>query len=260
VFFGAVAGSLFSSFAGAYGAQRIAERGKAREELLKEIRATNTALIVAFGICNSLLAMKKQLAKPMKERFDSGKANCLGLMEERKAGLIPPNTIFRFNADLQSLPKVLLPVDILQRQAFESLSLVGRPVALVTTLRQTVEALNESIEMRNRWIDAVKETGKEVPVEIYFGLPYGGGHINLELANYIEAIHAHTEGGIHFGYLLCRDLREHGLEARKQFQKSFRGEGPRINEPLFKRAEEEGLMPDPAQFADWETMFQRRDI
>ena len=39
----AVAGSLAGAFAGAWGAQRIAERGKNRKELLEEIRNTNAA-------------------------------------------------------------------------------------------------------------------------------------------------------------------------------------------------------------------------
>src|SRR5689334_19372520 len=59
------------AFAGAYGAQIITERSKLREELTKEIRNTNAAISISFGICNFLLSMKHQHVKDLKEKYDA---------------------------------------------------------------------------------------------------------------------------------------------------------------------------------------------
>ena len=55
---------------GAWAAQRIAERAKSKDEILKEIRATNASIILAFWICNTLILAKRQVVQPMKTRFE----------------------------------------------------------------------------------------------------------------------------------------------------------------------------------------------
>jgi hypothetical protein len=67
--FTAIAGSMAGAFWGAYGGQRIVERGKQREELLTEIRNTNATIMVAVGICNSFLGIKRQNVKPLKDLY-----------------------------------------------------------------------------------------------------------------------------------------------------------------------------------------------
>jgi hypothetical protein len=57
--FTAIAGSCAGAFAGAWAAQRIAARGKEKDEFLAEIRNTSAATIVALSICNSFLSIKK---------------------------------------------------------------------------------------------------------------------------------------------------------------------------------------------------------
>ena len=54
---------MAGAYAGAHGAKLIADRGKLREQLLIEIRNTNTATLIAVTICNSLLALKEQHIK-----------------------------------------------------------------------------------------------------------------------------------------------------------------------------------------------------
>ena len=53
-FFASLVAALAGAFAGAFAAQRIAERGKHREELLREIRNTNAAIAVAYGPTGSV--------------------------------------------------------------------------------------------------------------------------------------------------------------------------------------------------------------
>lgn len=109
VFFTAIAGSLAGAFAGAHGAQRIAERAKYRDELLREIRNTNAATNVALGVCNSLLSVKKQHVKPLKEAFVTQKAALRDHLNKRRLGEISKDAIFNFLADLETLSLPQLP-------------------------------------------------------------------------------------------------------------------------------------------------------
>jgi hypothetical protein len=156
VFFTAIAGSLAGAFAGAYGAQLIAEREKYREQLLKEIRGANTAIMLSFGICNSLLGVKKQHVKTLKEDFDNQKKTLLEFIKQRELGLINSQQEFHYKADFQTLSLPPLPLDILNTQVFEKITLTGRPISLTTTLTQTVHNLSESLAMRNKQIEIYK--------------------------------------------------------------------------------------------------------
>jgi hypothetical protein len=146
VFFTAITGALAGAFAGAYGGQWIVARGREREELLTEIRNTSAATVVAFAICNSFLSIKRQHVKRLKDSFDQQKAGFLEHATKRRLGQIPKDTLFQFIADLQSLFLPPFPLETLQRQVFEKLSLdERRPLLLITTLSETVHGLNTSI-------------------------------------------------------------------------------------------------------------------
>jgi hypothetical protein len=110
-FFTAIAGACAGAFAGAYGAQRIVARGKEKEELLAEIRNTNAATVVALGICNTFLAIKKQHVKRLKETFERQKADYLARAHQYRIGELPPGNIAPpLLFDLQVL--VLPPFDL----------------------------------------------------------------------------------------------------------------------------------------------------
>jgi hypothetical protein len=74
VFITAIVGSMAGAGAGAYGAQWIVARGKQRDELLTEIRNTNATIMVAVGICNTFLGIKRQNVKPLKDFYDAQRA------------------------------------------------------------------------------------------------------------------------------------------------------------------------------------------
>src|SRR5690349_16473622 len=63
-------GALAGAFAGARAAQVIAERSKLRDEISKQIRDTNAAMVVSFTIANSVLALKKQHVAELKTSYD----------------------------------------------------------------------------------------------------------------------------------------------------------------------------------------------
>jgi hypothetical protein len=251
-------GSLAGAFAGAAAAQHIAERSKLREEMLREMRNINAAVALAFGICNGFLALKKQHVKALKDAYDTGRADLLEFKRKRKAGEIAPDVPFEFKADLQTLQSQEHPTDILRSIIFERLSTVGRPLNLVVALNQAAEDLKNSMAKRNSLIEGYKsqfskDTSGLVP--LYFGLPYGGGHVNMDYPGAIDSIYRQTDDGIYFAQLLCKDLRAHGLRLAERFKKIHKTEPPRVTEVDFTPAIEQGLMPKDADYDSWTKAF-----
>ena len=246
---------MAGAFAGAYGAQRIAEKSKLRDQLLKDIRGTNTAIMLAFGICNSLLSIKEQHVKPLKENFDTQKIALLDHEQKLNLGLISEDEKFHYTANFQTLSLPPLPVDILQTQVFEKLSVTGRPINLLTTLSQTVHNLSSSLAMRNQQIEIYKAKDGATAAE-YFGLQLEG-HINQIYPSLINAIYQQTDDGIFFSHLLCMDMIEHGNKIVELFNKNFKKGAPIINKTDFSKAEKLGLMPKADKYIDWSTAFSK---
>ena len=262
-FFIAIVGSLAGAFAGTYGAQRIIAKGKEREELLAEIRNTNAATVVALAICNSFLSIKKQHVKCLKRSFDAQKTDYLNRVREFNLGQLriadPPSTL-SFNLQVLILPK--FPLVILRNQIFEKLSLDNRrPLMLVNSLDETVQAVNTSVTNRNRLIDAWRAAylSPDDILPLYFGLPQEGTHtINLEYPALIDAIYQQTDDGIFYSKMLCDDLYDHNVRLINRFKQRFRADAPgAIDKPDFSTPQNEGLMPSDANYQDWITLFRR---
>jgi hypothetical protein len=254
-------GALAGAYFGATAAQRIAERSKYREELLREMRNTNAAIALAFEVSDALLALKKQHVKSLKEIYDAKKADLIEFMRKRDAGEISQDLVFDFKADLETLQPQVLPMDTLRAVVFERLSIVGRALNLVVTLNQTVESLAESLAKRNSLIESYKvEVAKDKQrlVPLYFGLPFEEGLVNREYPDMISAIYSQTDAGIFFGSLLCKDLHEHGQQLSNAFKKKFKNDPHRIHEVDFGPAVADGLMPDEKNYADWLTGFVKK--
>jgi len=259
VFFISIVGAAGGAYAGAYAAQRIAERTRYREQLLKEIRDTNAAISLAFGICNSLLGVKKQHIKALKETFEAQKTALLDHKQKMASGQIPRGTEFQLNADLETLSLPALAVDILQKQIFEKLSVVGRPLNLATTIVQTVHGLSASLEKRNELIASYKAGNPPFSAELYFGLPRAGT-INQDYPSVVDAMYSQTDDGIFFTQFLCQDLNTHGNQLAATFTKQFGKGVPTIGEPDFGKAETAGLMPNANNYSDWVSAFHKKEV
>ena len=115
--------------------------------LLAEIRNTNAATVVALGICNTFLAIKKQHVKRLKETFERQKADYLARAHQYKIGELPPGNIappLLFDLQVLVLPPFDLPLNTLRHQIFEKISLSNRrALMLVTSLTETVHGLND---------------------------------------------------------------------------------------------------------------------
>jgi len=255
-------GSLSGAFAGAFTAQRIVERSKLRDELIREIRNTNAAIAVAFGICNSLLSLKNQYVKDLKSNYDSQKTEQLEHARKLESGEITSSEIFEYKTNLVAFQAHKQPTEILSELVFEKLSLTGRSLNLVIALIQNIHGHYESIRKRENIIEDYKSLeakGKQDMIAaLYFGLPYGDGHINSEYPSLIKAISTQTDDGIFFSKLLCQDLSKHGKQLLETLKKNFRNVNQSVTEIDFAKAESHDLMPDDKNYADWLSAFEKK--
>jgi hypothetical protein len=245
-------GALAGAFAGAVAAQRTAERNKSREELLREIRNTNAAIILAGGVCNVLLALKSQHVKRLKESYDAQQTELLEFERKKNAGELQRNVSFLYEPNLNTFQQGPISMDTLRTIIFERLSIVGRPLCLLETLFQTVQNLEKSLAKRNTLIEGYKNTeiNKQDLSLLYFGRPNGRGDVNCLYPDTIDAIYRQTEDGIESSYLIYKDLHEYGKQLSDTFKKKFRTDSPQISKFDIPPAVV-GLMPDETNYADW---------
>lgn len=253
-FFLTIVGTFFAAFAGAYGAQKISEKNKNREYCLKEIRNTNAANMVSFGICNSSLSLKSQHVKPLKENYDEQVISFNNYIAGVQQNNHREQRFFEFEADFKTISLLSQPIELLQKQVFEKISVDGRALSLTTTLLSTMQSLNTSIKRRNDLIESYRKISplpNDVLVKLYFGRPDADGHTDRNYPDSVESIYNLTDDCIFFSNLLCGDLYKHGNSIKGKYGKN----APLVSEPVFTKAEKANLMPNSDNYADWMNMF-----
>ena len=260
VFFTSIAGAFAGALAGASIAQKIAERSKRVDELTKEIRSTNAAVVVASAVTEAFISLKTQNVQVLKDNFDQLEARYGQFVAARNAGQIGKDVPFEFLADFRSLALPPMPLDVLQRQMFEKLSVSGRPPRLQIALAQSAHSVVEFVQKRNELIQSFKASNylPEKLFNLYFGLRDSDGHINDEYASSLRAIHSFTEDGIYFGVMLCDDLALHAKDLSHHFFMEFGESGPPPASVDFSKARARGLIPDAAKYLDWTNGFIKK--
>ena len=250
-----VIGALAGAFAGAYVAHKIASNAKKRDLLEAQMRSTNVAISSAFLTCNSLLALKGQYVKSLYE-------NHLSQKEKFEAALknTPANRQVHFEMDFKTLRMPFVPFDDVSRRVQEQIDVRGRPLALVSTIQNSLVSLRDSLEYRNTLIERFKTDFKggaeEIKLKIYFGVRLPDGNIHQEYNDIIQAISQYTDDVVFFCSLLCSDLVAHGDKIRTYYKKRFGKHLEKTTSPDFKTEKAENLMPDATDYEDWLTMFK----
>lgn len=254
-FMSSVIGALAGAFAGAYAAHKIATSAKKRERLEAQMRSTNIAISSAFLTCNAALGLKGQHIQSMFTSYSSDKNNFETVLRN------PPDSgPIHFAMDLKVLHMPFVPFDDVSSIIQGQLNVRGRPLALVSTIKNSLTSLKEVLEYRNRLIEQFKTSFQGLPEErklrIYFGLSLPDGSIHQEYADTLQAIYQYTNDVIFFSSLLCSDLVAHGEKIRVQYRKDFGRHLEKTTSPDFKTEKAEKLMPDAKDYADWMNMFQ----
>jgi len=254
-------GGLTGAFGGALGAQHIVERSKRRDDLLKELRNTNAAAMVAFVICNAAISLKSQHVQPMHEQFTREKEALRIFKEQRATGQIQGNAEYRYKADLRAFPAPTVPIETLKNLLFQKISAYGRPLALVSVIEQSLISLREAIEKRDILVQ--RFASGSIPTEqipqYYFGMPLPSGDTNQEYPDLVEAIHSYIDDIAFFSALLCADLIAHGNRAHEAFTKKFGKGALKVITADFSGPRQKGLIPPETQYANWLNAFSEHD-
>jgi hypothetical protein len=252
-FITALVGSLAGAFGGAWAAQRLAERTKLREELLKEIRNTNAASTMLYGIANAHLGLKSQHVKSLQDKYLEESTKLDLFLKARKAGTVPPQQVFQFNADLQTLKPLFSPTEQIQRLMFDQISITGAALFVLPVLLATIQSLNETILDRNRLVENWKESRPKDFVQVYFGLEQDG-MVDQRYKMLVDAIYRQTDDVIAFSTMIADALYEHARAQREKLRKRFRIDGPVVTNIDFSRFNE--FIPPAEEYKNFAAMFK----
>lgn len=257
----AFVGGLTGAFGGALGAQRIVERARQREDWLRELRNTNAATMVAFSACNAALATKKQHTEPMRKKFNDAKEALLKFQAERASGQRQGNAEYHVELDLKVFPAPVVPIETLKDLVFQRLSAVGRPLALVSVLEQSLAGTRDAVAKREALVQrfATGQIPEQLTAHFYFGLKLPNGHISQEHADLVEGVYSYVDDIAFFSALLCADLMEHGERLRATYVKRYGKDAPQVSKVDFAGPKCSGLMPPDSQYNDWLRAFVKPD-
>lgn len=252
-FTSALAGALTGAFAGAIAAQKSADRSQRMRQLVEEIRGVNAATTIAFSICSTTLSFKKQQVVDIVAEFQSSRQSFLDHQEQISRGTLPNSEIFHFRANFRDLLVPLLPIDSLRIQVFERVSAPAGALALVAVIAGSIDALVSIMNKRNALIERFREQGEENPhlLPLYFGFPYGDGHLSTEFRDCVDEMNRKTDDVIFFSELLGKDLIEYGEKTLQAYKSLEKKTDLRIFTTDFSDARALGLMPDPSDYMDW---------
>ena len=250
--------ALAGALAGALTAQRIAERGKAKDELLKELHSVNSAIALSASCVSLAAALKKQHINRLKKSYDEDLVNFEKHKEDINSG--KTKELFTLNADLRTLNKISPPITTILDIVMNRLSMAGRGIAAAAALSDYVENLNDSLANRNEIINAFKNN--QFPngasfEHLYLGIPYGNNQTNKVYGDTLSAIHLYTNDVIFFSVILCEDLQDHATTLNKLYRKKFRGPTPKSSKVDFSQARNNGLIPPDIAYEPWLAGFPR---
>ncbi|SOV26222.1 hypothetical protein RW109_RW109_00295 (plasmid) [Pseudomonas aeruginosa] len=255
--FSTIIGALAGAGIGAWAAGYISEKQKTREQLTKEIRDTNAAIVLALGVMNCGIALKRQYVKSLKEDYDEQRKKSREIIARMASGE-PQTEIPTIN--LLELHEIAPPVAHLQEIVLSRLSTAGKSLASVTALTDAVINLNTALKRRNELITRFKN--KDFPPgarkeHLCFGLRYGDGETNEEYGDSVNAISLYTDDIIFFGSELCADLGEHVELLVERFnRRRLGGQTPEVNRVDLSRARQAGWIPAAEAYEAWTSGFK----
>jgi hypothetical protein len=252
--------ALAGAAGGALGAQRVIERMKRKDELLKELRNTNAAIMVAFTITNTTLAMKKQLVKPMQDRFNTDLAAFVQYRSERTSGMKQGNTPFTIQADIKTFLPPVIPTETLKTLIYERISAHGKPLSLVSLVEGAAVGLANSLEERRRLIAELKSVSPTDSEWIYryLGERSPAGQTHREYADLTEVISSYTNDLLYFSAALATELVKHGEAVRSAFTEKYGKGAPNVSSPDFSGPRKTGLFPPESDYGSWSQWIVER--
>lgn len=244
-FFTTVIGALAGAFFGAWAAQRNAENSKLRDELLREIQASNRGIMLGHSIVNVALSMKNQHIATLKKSYDDD----LARLKEYQIKTAP-KVALTVSPVLMRLPGINSTDAALQKLIVDQSS--EKAFRAIMALSEAIGNFNDTIAVRNGILDNVKNGSipRDFKFEdIYFGLPVNG-NINNEYGDTIKGIYNYNNDIIFYSIKLCEYLQTHAESIAKEYKKRFRKK-IKIYSTDLVAAKSAGLLPNEEDYESW---------
>ncbi len=252
-FITALVGSLAGAFGGAWAAQRIAERSRRRDDLLKEMRGANAASAMLYGVATAHLGLKRQFVQPLRDVYLETRGRFELFERARLAGTLPPGQKWMEVMDMQAIIPLRSPTDQIQRLVFEELSLSASELFVLPVLLAALKSLGALINERNLLVAEWKETRPPNLHHAYFGIPLNKV-ADERYKTGLEGIYAQTNDVIAFSAMLGEALYEHAKAQKALLKKRFRTPSPPIGKMDLSRFKD--FLPSPDDYEGFAAMFK----
>jgi hypothetical protein len=255
--------AALGAFFGALGAQIISSRYQTKQAVVVELNNVRATLTLCFSICNRFISLKRQLVRPMRNDYVQARQEYDDFNERAKTYVGPPRLIYELPADLKTFSMPAIPTAMLERELFEKISISGRALHAAIDLLGAIDGLEKSIGLRN---DLIAEIHKRSPVpgqaltEMYFGIPTADGVTDERFSGSVIGIFDQTDDCIFFSHLLSKDLTIYGRQLRRRYAWRYRLRVPKIQGADWTIAEQQGLIPPDALYADWLRGFKAQRL
>lgn len=248
----AVIGGFFGSAGGAWGAQRIAEKSAKRKDAIAELRNVNAALQLAFSICNTALAYRKQFSKPLMEKIKQDRED----FEVVRTIKLRQGDEFYLQMDLRKFQPPVIPINSLRDIVYSKISAVGKMLSATAEIESAHSGLIEANRQRDAFID--QATGGGTDPFVYLGFRNNGGILDERYYTWVCGLDQYASDIAFFSLVACRDLETYGDIVRKKLVALHGGrdEGiPRVSAIDFSGAEASGLLPAEKDYEKWTRGF-----
>lgn len=243
--FTTVVGALAGAYAGAWAAQRIAAKNKLQEELLREIRSTNSALLLGQAIFNVGLSIKVHGALPLKTAYEEEvkilKENPEDFIEKLKGPL-----------NLEKITCATMPISALYPLVLTEISSSVGAVRALLHLKIAIDSHLEALANRNGIIDLFinKTFPKGLRFEdMYFGEPCDG-ITHRGYPDSIRDIYTTADDIIFFSKKLCESLHLHAMELRGRYRRLSKNKVT-ISKLVIDPNIDPSLIPGDESYSKW---------
>ncbi|MES2291786.1 MAG: hypothetical protein V4527_00625 [Pseudomonadota bacterium] len=239
--------ALFGAFGGAWAAHAIAVRTERHNRLRQEIAGVNAAIALSNTISNVFITIKKHHVRDMMPLYKRGFDAFIAVL------MNPPDKprLFEFINDFRELDVPYTAIVELRETLLNRVPSSGGALSIAIALQQCIESFENLLENRNRTIDRLRAMNEEDRVCAYFGVRNPRGHIDERYADQMTGLLSMVDSGIYFPMLLCEVLTAHGNKVAQQLGRG----APKVAKISYAPFEE-GLLPDPAEFPDYEDSFR----
>lgn len=244
-FFTTAFGALAGAFAGAWAAQRIAVKNKLQDEISKEVRSTNSALLLGQAIFNIAISSKQNCSLPLKKGFDEDLAVFKKYGDEFGKNLTRP-------INLEGFSSPVMPIQELSSLVLTEISSSTKAVRALIHLQMAIDRYHNAQSKRNNLITVFQSETFPKPLrfqDMYFGESYKG-ITNTTYRDNITSISSSVDDMIFYCSKMCDYLYEHAVQLKDQYKEITKTK-IQINKIGYSQSLDLSLIPKDELYTEW---------